>query len=61
MQGGLSGLNVSRNMGSGLAEGILLSEPKAFDGCVCVERRLVRLHYMQIATQMMTSSTEAHP
>lgn len=50
MQVGLSLLNVSMNMGNGLSEGIFVSEPKAFDGCVCVERRLVRIHYMQIAT-----------
>lgn len=48
------------NMGNGLSEGIVVPESKA-DGCVCVERRLVRVHYRQIATQIMTCSTEPHP
>lgn len=42
------------NVGNGLSEGIL-------GGCERVERRLVRMRYMQIATQMMTRSTEPHP
>lgn len=48
---------MSMNMGNGLSEGVLVSEPKAFDGCVCVERRVVRIRYMQI----MTHSTKPPP
>lgn len=61
MQVGPSLLNVRMNMGNGLSEGIFVFEPEAFDGCVCVERRVVRMHYMQIVTQMMAYSTEPHP
>lgn len=50
------------NIGKGLSEVIFfVFDPKAFDGCVRVGSRVVKIYYMQISKQILISSTEPQP